>query len=174
MNNEEQIIIDGKGCRYKTWDAECSLTGDHYGDNMKPCKFIDEKSCYFKQLVRKAQEFKQLQEKYEALKLENKEGYEIVDELKHKCEELKSQIDADYEDYSQELKTLRNIIKNKEKRNARLFVIFNNYLKALDEIKSICNKTCEVCQIFGKCDKEYSTCKNARIIDIINKAKGKE
>ena len=53
---KEQIIIDGKGCKYKTWDAECSLTGDHYGDNMKPCKFIDEKSCYFKQLARKTQE----------------------------------------------------------------------------------------------------------------------
>ena len=54
------------------------------------------------------------------------------------------------------------------------FKTFNKYKQALDEIKSICNKTCEVCQIFRKCDKEYSTCKNARIIDIINKAKEQE
>lgn len=51
-----------KGCRYKTWDAECSLTGDHYGDNMKPCKFIDEKLCYYKQLARKTQECEELKE----------------------------------------------------------------------------------------------------------------
>lgn len=66
MTDKEQVIIDGKGCKYKTWDAECSLTGDHYGDNMKPCKFIDEKSCHYKQLARKTQECEKLkaEEKY--------------------------------------------------------------------------------------------------------------
>lgn len=38
------------------------------------------------------QEYEQLQEKYEALKLENEEGYEIVDGLKQECEELKKQL----------------------------------------------------------------------------------
>lgn len=45
------------------------------------------------------------------------------------------------------------------------------YEQALDEIKSMCDKTCQICQIFRKCDKEFSTCKNARIINVINKAK---
>lgn len=58
--HKEQIIIDGKGCRYKTWDKDCALTGDNHGDNMKPCKFIDEKNCYFKQLARKTQECEEL------------------------------------------------------------------------------------------------------------------
>ena len=60
MTDKEQIIIDGKGCRYKTWDKDCALTGDNHGDNMKPCKFIDEKNCYFKQLTRKTQECEEL------------------------------------------------------------------------------------------------------------------
>ena len=65
--HKEQIIINGKGCRYKTYDAECSLTGDHYGDNLSPCKFIDEKSCYFKQLARKEQECEELKRKVELM-----------------------------------------------------------------------------------------------------------
>lgn len=59
MTNKE-IIIDGKGCRYKTWDKDCALTGDHHGDNMNPCKFINEKNCYYKQLRRKEQECERL------------------------------------------------------------------------------------------------------------------
>ena len=57
---DKEIIIDGKGCRYKTWDKDCALTGDNHGDNMKPCKFIDEKNCYYKQLARKTQECEEL------------------------------------------------------------------------------------------------------------------
>lgn len=93
------------------------------------CKFVTE--CYYKQLVNKTQE----------------------------CEELKSQIDADYEYYSQQLKILRNIIENKEKRNARLFVISNNYRKALEEIEDFRKKHCDF------------YCEHNRILDIINKAK---
>ena len=54
------------------------------------CKEVP--NCYYKQLARKTQECEQIKEKYEALKLENQEGYEIVDELKQKCEELKKQL----------------------------------------------------------------------------------
>lgn len=62
MTDKEPIIIDGKGCRYKTRDKDCALTGDNHGDNMKPCKFIDEKNCYYKQLKRKEQELKEIKE----------------------------------------------------------------------------------------------------------------
>lgn len=90
-------------------------------------------NCYFKQLARKTQEY----------------------------EELKSQIDADYEYYSQQLKILRNIIENKEKRNARLFVISNNYRKALEEIEEVWEKDK---------DGDYDFVKR-QIFNIINKAK---
>lgn len=90
---KEQITIDGKGCRYKTWDAECSLTGDHYGDNMKPCKFIDEKSCYFKQLARKTQECEELKERVTIA--EDNFACEIQARLYHQNEWLKFSKEAD-------------------------------------------------------------------------------
>lgn len=45
------------------------------------------------------------------------------------------------------------------------------YKKALDEVKVLCNKTCQVCSIFKKCDKEYRTCRNAKIINIIDNSR---
>lgn len=117
MTDKEQIMINGvdvSKCEYLTYELEedgeyywfCSIAPAGGPDE---CEYNPECFCkkIFKQLQRKTQE----------------------------CEELKSQIDVDYEDYSQELKTLRNIIENKEKRNARLFVISNNYRKALEEIE---------------------------------------
>ena len=41
-------------------------------------------------LKAKEKECEQIKEKYEALKLENQEGYEIVAELRHECKELKA------------------------------------------------------------------------------------
>ena len=43
--------------------------------------------------IKLEQECEEIKEKYEALKLENQEGYEIVAELKHECEELKESND---------------------------------------------------------------------------------
>lgn len=68
---DKEIIIDGKGCRYKTWDKDCALTGDNHGDNMKPCKFIDENNCYYKQLKRKKQECEKLKNEYWKLEQDN-------------------------------------------------------------------------------------------------------
>lgn len=91
------------------------------------------------------------------------------------CEELKSQIDADYECYSQQLKILRNIIENKEKRNARLFVISNNYRKALEEIDKVINNIFDKClgHKTDGCTPVHNVCEELiKILDIINKAKG--
>ena len=108
-----------------------------------PYTFCDSNSnCYYKQLVRRTKE----------------------------CEELKPQIDADYECYSQQLKILRNIIENKEKRNARLFVISNNYRKALEKIE-------QQCKCYGRSkytqefDREYGGELGTNILDIIDKLK---
>lgn len=85
------------------------------------------------------------------------------EELKEECEEHRSNAESYCKSYQYSCVV-----------NGKITDKALKYKQALDEIKSICNKTCEVCQIFRKCDKEYSTCKNARIIDIINKAKGQE
>lgn len=84
------------------------------------------------------------------------------EELKEECEEHRSNAESYCKSYQYSCVV-----------NGKITDKALKYKQALDEIKSICNKTCEVCQIFRKCDKEYSTCKNARIIDIINKAKEK-
>lgn len=78
---DKEIIIDGKGCRYKTWDKDCALTGDNHGDNMKPCKFIDEKNCYYKQSKRKEQECKNLNKRVSSLE-------EIADDLQQRNHHL--------------------------------------------------------------------------------------
>lgn len=85
------------------------------------------------------------------------------EELKEECEEHRSNAESYCKSYQYSCVV-----------NGKITDKALKYKQALDEIKSICNKTCEVCQIFRKCDKEYSTCKNARIIDIINKAKEQE
>lgn len=82
------------------------------------------------------------------------------EELKEECEEHRSNAESYCKSYQYSCVV-----------NGKITDKALKYKQALDEIKSICNKTCEVCQIFRKCDKEYSTCKNARIINIINKAK---
>lgn len=89
-----------------------------------------------------------------------------MDKKEIKTEELINQMEADYQYYSQELKTLRDIISNKEKRNAALFLEVGRYRKALEEIEEYCNK-----QISFIGDLPFRTTESD-ILDIINKAKG--
>lgn len=89
-----------------------------------------------------------------------------MDKKEIKTEELINQMEADYQYYSQELKTLRDIISNKEKRNAALFLTSDRYRKALDEIEEYCHK-----QISFIGDLPFRTTESD-ILDIINKAKG--
>lgn len=109
MTDKEQIIINGvdvSKCKYLNTFSDCD--GYHYYCDLADyvvneyCEYY--KDCYFKQLARKAQE----------------------------CEKLKSQVDEDYNYYTTELKTLRDIISNKEKRNAALFLTSGRYLKTLE------------------------------------------
>lgn len=88
----------------------------------------------------------------------------LEEQLAHKmqeCEKLKSQIDEDYNYYTTELKTLRDIISNKEKRNAALSLTSDRYCNALEEIEEYANTYF---------DKEV----NKEIFDIINKAKNEK
>lgn len=112
----------------------------------------------------------QLKKENEELKAENEE----VDELKQECEKLKNQVDEDYNYYTTELKTLRDIVSNKEKRNAALFLMSNRYRKALEEIEKYTRKQfCDNCEDISSteynCHCEY--CEYQEYFDIINKAK---
>lgn len=109
-----------------------------------------------KQLTRKTQECEQLQEKYEALKLENQEGYEIVVELKHECEELKEQ-----------LRRTRHIALN-QTNNVNFYEKDNDrYRKALEEVEEYVRDNSD----FDKSDILTSKTGAYDILNIINKAK---
>ena len=120
------------------------------------------------QLARKTQECEQIKEKYEALKLENQEGYEIVAELKHEYEGLKKQ-----------LETAEEWRIKAESLNEKLELKNTCYRKALEEIESIAIKNQrenfyydgmnELIEITIKLTSDYTL-----ILDIINKAKGGE
>ena len=166
MTDKEQIIIDGvdvSKCEfymhydYGKFSHGCSLHKDMFG--LPVCCDIADccKDCYFKQLARKTQECEQIKEKYEALKLENQEGYEIVAELEHEREELKERLERVEEDLKHQCVDCMNIKSDR-------------YRKALEEIekylKEECGCECADCL-------EQGDCHFQEILDIINKAKGK-
>lgn len=102
----------------------------------------------------------------------------LEERLAHKMQEyekLKSQVDEDYNYYTTELKTLRDIISNKEKRNAALFLTSGRYLKTLEDVERAVRD--EMCDTLGRlcvyCDGKNS-CITFKILDIINKAKEQE
>lgn len=149
-----------------------------------------------KQLARKTQECEQLQEKYEALKLENEEGYEIVDELKQECEKLKERASIaednfacevqarlyhqnEWLKFSKECEKLKKQLKTSEKwrinaesLNEKLELNNGRYRKALEEIEKIVKINCEeICgRKFEDCND--TSCFSAELLGIVNKAKG--
>ena len=158
--DKEQIIIDGidiSECEYICNTAfgniGCKLP---FNEEIYCCNISN---CYYKQLARKTQECEQIKEKYEALKLENQEGYEIVDELKQECEELKKELNL----YKTWYRAKHGDIKN----------YLGRCYNALDEIKEIVKDwyknewSCYMCR--KNMDKKLED-----ILDIINKAKGGE
>ena len=109
-------------------------------------------------LKRKEQECEQIKEKYEALKLENQEGYEIVAELKHEYEGLKKQLET-----SEEWRI------KAESLNEKLELKNTCYRKALEEIEEYINN-----QGINHKWNMYIQRFRQKILDIIDKAKGKE
>ena len=178
MTDKEKIIIDGvdvSKCEfymhydYGKFSHGCSLHKDMFGFPVC-CDIADCcKDCYFKQLARKTQECEQIKEKYEALKLENQEGYEIVDELKHECEELKKEII----NKNEKIKELRFSVSDLTNRLCYLnaeksfrIVDLEQTLKEIEEEMEwvVNNRECYDLRDADRCE---------RILDIINKAKGK-
>lgn len=171
---DKEIIIDGEkynpcnGC--KLWDGGYCTADRSYETNADTHRIIcnehlaKEFQKTYKQLARKTQECEQKEkELLSNEKIINKLMKE-VDELKQECEKLKNQVDEDYNYYTTELKTLRDIISNKEKRNAALFLMSNRYRKALEEIEKemewvVNNRECYDLRDADRCE---------RILDIID------
>lgn len=135
-------------------------------------------------LRKKTQECGQIQEECKELKLENQELYTILSDLKEarklkdeyvqKCEKLKSQVDEDYNYYTTELKTLRDIISNKEKRNAALFLTCGHYRTAMEEIEKVINNIFSSClgHKTKGCTPVHNVCEElTKMLNIIRKAK---
>jgi septal ring factor EnvC (AmiA/AmiB activator) len=171
MTEKQEIIINGvdvskcdKLIVNQLYGYACNCEEDTH--IISSCK--NRHNCYYKQLARKTQECEQKEkELLSNEKIINKLMKE-VDELKQECEKLKNQVDEDYNYYTTELKTLRDIISNKEKRNAALFLTSGRYRKALDEIERIC---LENVRIFADgTELRYDSLDD--ILDIINKLKG--
>ena len=206
MNNKEQIILDGvdvSGCHFailpkdscpaksRPYARETScIACKEYNTKLNYCK--NNPNCYFKQLARKTQEYEQLEEKYEALKLENQEGYEIVAELKQECEELKKanqHIDANRQCKGSKLKRIEDLISacktgytdeftqkiygiiQEPEPTINDYSIIDRCRKALEEIETVTKINCE--EICGRkfTDCKDTSCFSANILDIINKAK---
>lgn len=181
MTEKQEIIINGvdvSGCDFLAkediYNSYSGVTTAYKGQcgcsDDEMCK--DHRNCGYKKLARQLQRKTQECEQKEKELLSNEKIInklmKEVDELKQECEKLKNQVDEDYNYYTTELKTLRDIISNKEKRNAALFLMSNRYRKALEEIERIC---LEDVHIFADgTELRYDSLDD--ILDIINKLKG--
>lgn len=200
MTDKEQIIIDSvdvSGCVFYQIKANKLHPKAQYCGSMRNIFCEDEPNCYFKQLARKTQECEEIKEEYEALKLENKELYRILadlkeerklkDKYKQECEELKKDL-QDYESWFDEYKILFTYDGRTPVTNDELYTCLeelakkgndetNRYRKALEEIAGLVKNFCKDCGDYENCnwDKEgcyYSLIPNLK--DIINKARGEE
>lgn len=178
MTNKEQIIIDGvdvSECR--SFDKESYTLGVYDCDlNELHGYCYCNNDCHFKQLARKTQECEQIKEKYEALKLENQEGYEIVAELKHECEELKKEkaeikkyLGISYKTIMQRLEELTEYKLKRQLEYIKIQEENDRYRKALQEIEEYAKENDDMLQGY-----HHEWANNKQILEIINKAKGEE
>lgn len=133
----KKLIIDGIDVsKCSSIDIDCGVVYcSEYGRNVY-CE--SNNSCYYKQLQRKTAECEQKEKELLSNKKIINKLMKEVHKLKQECEKLKNQVNEDYNYYTTELKTLRDIISNKEKRNAALFLTSGHYRKVLDEVEEYC------------------------------------
>lgn len=193
MNSKEPIIIDGvdvSRCKKLHWDIAPFLKKEKRPFNQNEWKcgggfaqtycHID-KNCLYKQFKRKEQECELLETQLESYHIGEAKLVQRNQELEQECEELKSQVDEDYNYYTTELKTLRDIISNKEKRNAALFLTSGHYRKALEEIEkylklptNVCLTDCSEYSIGQSCSQNCFHNRLKLLLDIISKAKSEK
>ena len=192
MTDKEKIMIDGvnvSSCLFHEVDINrnniCELNYMSASGYNICYKCSDNPNCYYKQKVRKEQECEQIKEKYEALKLENQEGYEIVDELKHECEELKSKnsilkksLKPFQDEYFKNLETI--VIAGLAKKSIRITAENTQLREALEEIEELVKSLNENRMCFYDDVNDCSNCdmntdcnylRKFKILDIISKAK---
>lgn len=135
MTENKSIIIDG--VKVSECDYFCPTKKQVCYANNNDCN--KSPNCYFKQLARKTQDeqsllnviddLQQQKNKFEAYYNDLGQDY---DQLKVDKAKLEAQIEADTQYHIKEECNLRNIIKNKEKRNILLYKE-NNQLKIENE-----------------------------------------
>ena len=139
-------------------------------------------SYIIKSLQAKTRECEQIKEKYEALKLENQEGYEIVDELKQECEELKRKLSNQEQLYENEIEIYNNSCLQLRQENDDLYLerlalnTANSGINALLEVKEQeCDRYLKALEEIEEYIKEEEWSLLDYVIrdinDIINKAK---
>ena len=160
---DEERMFECVWCKYSFKESDANFI---LSENPNECicsgcitEWADNLLC---DLKRKEQECEQIKEKYEALKLENQEGYEIVAELKHEYEGLKKQ-----------LETAEEWRIKAESLNEKLSIEKYRYRKALEEIEEHYEKVVKNLTTYDDSyDASISIKALHNISDIINKAKG--
>lgn len=135
MTDKERIIIDGvdvSECPALCCGKTCFLSQHYPFTNPKYKIFCEEnQNCDHKQLARKTQKLEQYkaskQASYEALQKQCNELELKNRKLKHECEELKEQLQANQPTGICETCTTKTLLQN------------DKYCKALEEIKKIIN-----------------------------------
>lgn len=165
-------ILSGKGCRYRDWNKDCILTGDHHGDNTQPCEFIDEKNCYYKQLKRKTEECELMEIAIKIKDQRNEDYSKALTDKSKKCEELKEE--------NKDLKDLNNRLDNMRETYYKEYLKLDN---KLNEIYKIANTLITLTNEYDNCyhKDRCNKCKDRKecqyyqvekILNIINKVKG--
>lgn len=172
---DREIIIDGVNItQFNSDELACMNRYDIARLFIGLVKNLQRKT---KECEKKSWEIGNLGYKIKNQRREINERLKQIEKLKEKeqeCEQLKAQLET----YSKmldnpEFKIALIDVKTGERELWRkLGNKAQKYEQALDEIKLICDRTCKICEIFKMCDKEFSNCKNARIINAIKKCKG--
>lgn len=193
MADKEQIIIDGvdvSGCAYFDYENEGTRECDAYSNE------CEANNCYFKQLKRKEQECKKLNNKIidmnsiiedAAINLGNKDFtlYDLPFEIKklsQECENLKAEekyLKQCCQKAGEELAKHSFEYDGKEKnlvvQAIELNEKYEKFKKALEEIEEIIDSIFDRCpwRKTDSCMPVYNVCEELiKTLDIINKTKG--
>lgn len=184
MTGKEQIIIDINKYFVELIDKGGGTVGYTV---MFPERLLIEIIKQNKQLARKTQEYEELKERIKCNCFDPKSNNNrcisynrIVEDYKRDLKRLENKI-AECEELKEEIKALEKINSRNDQELLRRLTYASNaerqrdrYLKALEEIEKAIKINCEeICgRKFEDCNDFLCSSKN--ILDIINKAKGKE
>lgn len=196
---KEQIMIDGvdvSGCEFYQIEANELYPKAQYCGSMGNAFCEDNPNCYYKQLARKTQEYKELEKYAQAQENQRETYYKEFLKLSQENEELKRKLSNQEQLYQNEIEIYNQSCLQLRQENDDLYLErlalntansginallevkeqeCDRYRKALEEIEKYTKKYfCENCEDFNT--PEYSShcefCEYQEYFDIINKAKG--